>query len=616
MTEDQILLGIALTVALAAFSQILAGKLRVPALLLLLPAGFVAGALTDVIHPNNLLGPEFSALVSLSVAVILYDAGLGLDLRQLTGRTRGIVGRLLVAGVLLTFLAVGAVAPALFGMSLASAAMVGVILVVSGPTVVGPLLEYVRPTDKLRRILVWEGTLIDPIGGILGALVFHAVSSSQSDLGGGYQLGQFAISMGIGLVGGAVGVALLWLTLRVLRLGETLGTIAQLAVVIIVSAGCDVVRDDTGLIAAIVTGLAVANLPGFDMPARRPFFETLVQLIIGLLFVSISSTVTPASLKPVLLPSLLLIAFLVLVVRPLVALVSTGKAGLTLGERGFIGWMAPRGIVAASTASAFAADLSDQGLAGASKILPVTFLVIVGTVLLYALTAAPVARRLGVVRPSRSRPLLVGGDRWVVDMGRALRSAGLDVLMWAGDEDERERIREAGLELAHGELLATATNPRARLEGVTTVFCARTTTTSTPWPRSWWRATSRAPSTGSGPRTRATASSPPTRAATSSSAPGWSGTSWPSGTGRAPATWCSPPPARSRRTARRCSWCGPTAGSSRSPKPRPGRPRRPGTTSSYSWAPYRPRSPGPGPVEVRVHAGRGVRRAVGGLPWG
>ncbi|WKV71456.1 sodium:proton exchanger [Streptomyces sp. PCS3-D2] len=470
MTGDRLLLGIALTVALAAASQILAAKLRVPALLLLLPAGFVTGALTDVIHPNDLLGPGFSALVSLAVAVILYDAGLGLDLRHLTGRTRGIVGRLLVAGVLVTFLAVAAVAPALFGMSLASATMLGVILVVSGPTVVGPLLDYVRPTDTLRRILVWEGTLIDPIGGILGALVFHGVSSTHSEVGRGHQLGQFAISMGVGLVGGAVGLALLWLTLHVMRLGETLGTIAQLAVVIIVAAGCDIVRDDTGLIAATVTGLAVANLPGFDMPARRPFFETLVQLIIGLLFVSISSTVTPASLTPVLLPSLVLIAFLVLVVRPLVAFVSTGKSELARGERRFIGWMAPRGIVAASTASAFAAGLSDQGLAGASKILPVTFLVIVGTVLLYALTAAPVARRLGVVRPSRSRPLLVGGDHWVVDLGRALRAAGLDVLMWAGSEDERDRIRDAGLELARGELLAAASDPRARLEGVTTVF--------------------------------------------------------------------------------------------------------------------------------------------------
>ncbi|MFC9813771.1 cation:proton antiporter [Streptomyces virginiae] len=471
MSEDQILLGIALTVALAALSQILANRLRVPALILLLPAGFVAGAMTDVIHPDQLIGAEFDALVSLSVAVILYDAGLGLNLRQLTGRTRGIVGRLLAVGVLGTFLAVGFVSPALFGMSLATGAMLGTILVVSGPTVVGPLLEYVRPTDKVRRILIWEGTLIDPIGGILGALVFHAVSSSHRiDIGRGYQIGQFLISMAVGLFGGAVGVALLWLTLRIMRLGETLGTLAQLAVVITVSAGCDIVRDDTGLIAAIVTGLAVTNLPGFDMPARRPFFETLVQLIIGLLFVSISSTVTPASLTPVLLPSLVLIAFLVLVLRPSIAFLSTRNSGLTRGERGFLAWMAPRGIVAASTASAFAATLSDRGLPGASKILPVTFLVIVGTVLLYALTAGPVARRLGVVRPSRTRPLLVGGDRWVVDMGKALRSAGLDVLMWAGDEDERERIKDAGLELAHGELLATATNPRARLEGVTAVF--------------------------------------------------------------------------------------------------------------------------------------------------
>ncbi|MFC9584396.1 cation:proton antiporter [Streptomyces yangpuensis] len=470
MTEDQILLGIALTVALAAFSQIVANRLRVPALILLLPAGFVAGALTDVIHPDKLIGAEFDALVSLSVAVILYDAGLGLDLRQLTGRTRGIVGKLLVVGVLGTFLAVGFIAPALLGMSLATGAMLGTILVVSGPTVVGPLLEYVRPTDRVRRILIWEGTLIDPIGGILGALVFHAVSSHRIDIGRGYQIGQFLISMGVGLAGGAVGVALLWLTLRVMRLGETLGTLAQLAVVVTVSAGCDIIRDDTGLIAAIVTGLAVTNMPGFDMPARRPFFETLVQLIIGLLFISISSTVTPASLTPVLLPSLILIAFLVLVLRPLIAFASTRKSGLGRGERGFLAWMAPRGIVAASTASAFSATLSDKGLPGASKILPVTFLVIVGTVLLYALTAAPVARRLGVVRPSRTRPLLVGGDGWVVDMGKALRSAGLDVLMWAGDADERERIKDAGIELAQGELLATATNPRARLEGVTAVF--------------------------------------------------------------------------------------------------------------------------------------------------
>ncbi|MEU0398068.1 cation:proton antiporter [Streptomyces sp. NPDC006208] len=470
MTDDEILLGIALTLVLATGSQILANKLRVPALILLLPVGFAAGALTDIIHPERLV-PDFAALVSLSVAVILYDAGLGLDLRNLTGRTRWIVSRLLVFGVVLTFFAVSAVGPALFSMPLRVASMLAVILVVSGPTVVGPLLEYVRPTEKVRHILIWEGTLTDPIGGILGALVFHAIASTHRvDIGRGYQFGQFLISMSVGLVGGAVGTALLWLTLRTLRLGETLGTLAQLTTVIAVSAGCDIVRDDTGLIAAIVTGLAVTNIRGFDMPARRPFFGTVVQLIIGLLFVSISSTVTPASVVPVLVPALILIAILVLVVRPLVAFAATWNAELTLGERAFIGWMAPRGIVAASTASAFAAALVEKGIPGASRVLPVTFLVIVGTVLMYALTAAPVARRLKVVRPARTRPLLVGGDPWVIGLGTALRSAGLDVLMWAGVDEERERIREAGIELATGDMLATATNPRARLEGVTAVF--------------------------------------------------------------------------------------------------------------------------------------------------
>ncbi len=471
MSEDDILLGIALIVALAAACQILAGKLRVPALILLLPVGFAAGALTDVIHPDQLIGEEFSALVSLSVAVILYDAGLGLDLRNLTGQTRAVVGRLLLFGVAFTFLAVCAVAPALFSMSLRVSAMVGMILVVSGPTVVGPLLQYVRPTDRVRRLLIWEGTLTDPIGAILGALVFHAIATThQIDIGRGYQLGQFVISLAVGLVGGAVGVALLWLTLRVLRLGETLGTLAQLATVIAVSAVCDIVRDDTGLIAAIVIGIAAANIRGFDMPARRPFFETLVQLIIGLLFISISSSVTPASLTPVLLPTLVLVALLVLVVRPLVAFTATMGKDMTMGERAFAGWMAPRGIVAASTAAAFAASLVQLGLRGASKILPITFLVIVSTVVLYALTAGPMARRLGVARPNLTRPLLVGGAPWAVALGRALRSAGLEVQMWAGMDEERERIKDAGIKLARGDLLATATNPRARLEGVNAVF--------------------------------------------------------------------------------------------------------------------------------------------------
>ena len=468
MTTNQVLIGVGLTLLLAVGSQLLAGLLRVPALLVLLPVGFTAGAFVEDLDPERLLGPAFSPLVSLAVAVILYDAGLGLDIARLKGHDRRVVVRLIWIGTLVSWVVATLVAAPLLGMSQRAALMIGAILVVSGPTVVGPLLALVRPKDRLQHVLAWEGSLIDPVGGILGALVFHLVVAG-TDHGVGEVVTGFLASVGVGAVGAVVGTALLWALFRVLQPGEILGTTAQLALVVGVAAFCDVLRDDTGLIAAVVMGVAMANLPGMDRAVWRPFFETLVSLILGLLFVSISATVTPESLRHVILPALGLAAALVLVARPLVAAVSTLGTDLTRGERGFIGWMAPRGIVAAATASTFSAGLVAEKIDGASRILPATFVVIVATVTLYGLTAAPVARLLRVVRASRSRPLLVGGDAWVVELGAALGSAGLEVLMWAGDEKQREHIVRAGIDLAPGELMAAATEGAA-LEGITAVY--------------------------------------------------------------------------------------------------------------------------------------------------
>ncbi|MFG2411601.1 cation:proton antiporter [Streptomyces goshikiensis] len=469
MTSSQILAGTALIVALAVGSQLVASLLRIPAILLLLPAGFITGTLTDDVNPEKLLGAAFSPLVSLAVAVILFDAGLGLDTHRLRGHTRTVVVRLIWLGALITGAAAALLAVPVLGMSSGAAVMLGVILVVSGPTVVGPLLDFVRPSERLQRVLVWEGTLIDPLGGILGALVFHGVVAGGQQ-GFASQLREFGGSAAVGLLGGIAGAAALWLLLRRLDLGEVLGTTVQFATVVAVAAACDAFRDDTGLIAAVVMGMALANLPGLDIPARRPFFETLVSLIIGVLFVSISATVTPRSLSHVVLPALVLVAALVIVVRPLVALLSTARTDVPYRERWFIGWMAPRGIVAAATASTFSVSLVQAGVAGAQKILPATFIVIVATVMVYGLTALPAARLLGVRRSARSRPLLVGGDPWVVELGGALRAAGLDVLMWAGLDQQRQSIEDAGLGLAPGELLAAATGAGAELEGITDVL--------------------------------------------------------------------------------------------------------------------------------------------------
>ncbi|HEY6596288.1 MAG TPA: cation:proton antiporter [Asanoa sp.] len=373
-------------------------------------------------------------------------------------------------GVLLTWLIGAGAAAWLLDLPQPAALTLGAILVVSGPTVVGPLLDYIRPGERLRRALTWEGSLIDPIGATLAAIVFNAVTASRHERVAA-QLGQFLGSIGVGLLGGAVGAAGLWLLLRAFGAnGPLLLALAQLGCVVGVAAVCDALRDDSGLTAAIVMGLAVGNLPHFRLPERQPFFETLVRLVIGVLFVSISATVTPLSVRHRLRPALGVAAILVFVARPLVAWLYTLRSDLTGPERAYVGWMAPRGIVAAATATTFGSGLMAAGAVGADKILPATFVVIVATVTLYGLTAAPVARWLDVVRTSRTRPLLVGGHPWVVALGTALRTVGLDVLMWAGTDADRRRIEQAGLELAAGDMVAAATGEGAELEGVTAVL--------------------------------------------------------------------------------------------------------------------------------------------------
>jgi len=398
VTDSQIFVGLGLTIALAVASQTTADKLRLPAIVLLLPVGFLAGALVDEVDPRELLGDAFTPLVELSVAVILFDGGLDLVFADLEGHGTRVVRRLIYLGVPITWAGAGAFGGVLLGLSFQAAIMLGAILIVSGPTVVAPLLRLARPVRRVERILAWESTTIDPIGALIGALTFQAIKSRPSDEVGSGVL-TFAADVGLGLAGGAVGTAVLWVLLRKMRLSGPRATLGIVATVVAVAGFCNALRSSTGLVAAIVMGVALANLPGLGLPEDRPFFKTVVELLIGLLFISISATVTPESVGDVLWPALGLVVCLVAIIRPLVAATATLRTNLSRAERAFIGWMDPRGIVAASTAATFSAQLVHEGVGGADKLLPATFVVIVCTVSIYGLTAVPVVRRLGLSTP-------------------------------------------------------------------------------------------------------------------------------------------------------------------------------------------------------------------------
>ncbi len=204
----------------------------------------------------------------------------------------------------------------------------------------------------------------------------------------------FFQSIAIGVVGGLVGVVLIFLGMILAGPNRILGTQVLLGAVIAVTALTDAVSDDSGLVAAIIMGMLAPLVARRHLEAVQPFFDTIVSFAIGVLFISISALVTPGSLQGLIVPSLAIVALLVFVVRPATAFLLTVGTSLTARQRLYIGWMAPRGIVAAATAASFSATLVAANVEGAEKLLPATFLIIVGTVLFYSATAVPMARLL------------------------------------------------------------------------------------------------------------------------------------------------------------------------------------------------------------------------------
>ncbi len=465
MSTNQILFGLALVLVLAVASQLLARLLGVPALIVLLPAGFLAGVATDDVHPETLLGALYQPFVAIAVGVILFEAGLRLSFAEVVPVVRNVVIRFVTLGAALTWLATSATVMLLYsGMDRGAALLVGAILVVSGPTVVLPLLAFIRPSRNVRSLLKWEGTLVDPIGALLGVLVFVGVKSGQ-----GWQPGEMLLDIGVGALVAAVAAAALWLLLgEAHRNAPRMVVSVTLMVVVAAVATSDLIRDDTGLVAAVLLGIAVANQQRIDINLTLyEFEEALVQLLIGVLFVLVAASVSPAEVRAVLPEALVVVAVMILLVRPAVVALLTLRSSFSRSERAFAGWMAPRGIVAGATAAAFGPALARQGVAGAEKVLPIVFVAIFGTVVVYGLTAAPVARLLGVAGLGRRLVLIVSGHSWARELGTALMQSGVAVRMWVGPPEHQSAARLAGLDADRGRIMVDAISREEELEEVT-----------------------------------------------------------------------------------------------------------------------------------------------------
>lgn len=456
---------IALLTGLGATAQWLAWRINLPAILPLLLIGFVVGPLLGLVRPltfvdEALLFPS----IGLAVGLILFEGGLTLRLPEVK-EVRRVVVNLISVGALLTWLLSALAAYLIVELTPSVALLFGALIIVTGPTVIGPLMRSVRPNPRLANILKWEGILIDPVGALVAVLVFEFLL-----LGSGEALGHTLLSLVrfvcVGAVAGGLGGVFFTFLLRRHLVPDYLINLVALALVFGIFAGANTVAAESGLLATTAMGFVMANLRAPKIGEILTFKEDLSLLFISLLFIVLAANIELTSFLTALSwQSLLLVAVVMFVVRPLNIFLSTMNSPLSWREKLFLSWIAPRGIVAAAVTSLFATSLTRAGVAGTELLVPFVFIIIVGSVTLNSLTAKPVARLLGVAEPEPQGIFILGAHSSARKIAAFLQREGVQVLVADTNFANVSAARVAGLNAYYGSPLSEHSDEELRLSG-------------------------------------------------------------------------------------------------------------------------------------------------------
>lgn len=427
---------VAVVVVCAVVCQWVAARTEMPSVLLLLPAGV---ALSSVMDPDVVFGELLFTGVGLGVAILLFEGGMSLLWSNLTtGRVP--VLRLVSIGAVVTWIVGSAAAAVALDVEFGLAVLIGAVLIVSGPTVVIPLLRVVRPREPVGSVLRWEGIVIDPIGAGLAIVVLDTIVDDRS-LGGAFVLALTTFGAGIAVGASVAGVIVVALKRRMID--EPLQAPVTLAAVVGAYGAADAIRPESGLVAVTLLGIALANQR--HAPAFRiaEFHEKLGTTILGVLFVVLGARVELSEIGEYLPASIAIVAALVLVGRPLAVLLSTIGTDLSWRDRGFVMALAPRGVVAAAVSSLFALELEQHGV-DPGPLVPVVFSVVIATIAIAGTTATYAARKFDVAKSRPRGVALVGGGDFAIELASALGRAGIPVLHIGMEDDDVETADALG----------------------------------------------------------------------------------------------------------------------------------------------------------------------------
>jgi len=456
-------------------SQWLSWRLKFPALIVLLVVGFGLGRLIDTnsIIPQDLLFPS----VSLAVAVILFEGGLTLKFRDLAQARTAIV-RLCSFGVLLTWIPTALAARLIFD-TWEMSILVGALFVVTGPTVIIPLLRHIRPKSRIGAIAKWEGIVNDPIGAVLAVLVFETIIVAQSESAlQGVAIGFATMTLIAVTIAGLTS----WIIVQTLKrhlIPDYLENPVMLGFIFLTFTSSNLIQAESGLATVTLLGILLINQKTVRIHHVVEFKENLVVLLISVLFVVLASRLSPADLKGLGWEAGLFLAILILFIRPFSIFTSTIGTTISWQDKTFLSVLAPRGIVAAAVASVFALEISELShhrsvdpllLADAEKLGPITFFVIFGTVTIYGLAAAPIARRLKIADPDPQGILFAGADPFVRALAETISVEGYGVLLVDTNHSNISAARMTGLPTQNASIISEYVGNELDFSGIGRLF--------------------------------------------------------------------------------------------------------------------------------------------------
>ncbi|MBT8078615.1 MAG: sodium:proton antiporter [Gammaproteobacteria bacterium] len=458
--------------ATAGFAcQWLAWRLKLPAILFLLGAGIVAGPVLGWLDPDALFGDLLTPIVSVAVAIILFEGSLTLKLSEI--RDHGsVVRNLVTVGVVITWALAGLAAWYFLDWDPYLAALFGAVVTVSGPTVVMPLLRAVRTVSNVSSILRWESILIDPLGAILALLVFDVIISMQAGAGFGHIAVNVAAIALIGTILGVAGGYLFGIAVRKRVIPDLLRDYAALAAVLTVFAVAEVLRSESGFLAVTIMGVWLANMRHVELEDILDFKESITLLLLGALFILLAAKLDITEMTLIGSGALAVIALLQLVAGPIRAFVSAIGSPLNWRETLYVGWVFPRGIVAAAVSSLFALRLVEIDYPGANSLVPLVFTVIIGTVVLQSITAKLVARALGVLEPEPTGVLIVGSNPLARLLAKAIQDSGRRVRVADSHYAGIREARMMGLPVFYGSPVSSYAERGLDITGLGTLIAA------------------------------------------------------------------------------------------------------------------------------------------------